>query len=75
VNPVKSAQANANAVAGGTSGIGGGALVVWLLDLGGVAVSGYLGALIAGAVATAFLWLGKNGIRGLLRTIWRGSGT
>lgn len=75
MNPVKTAAENPNAVVGGTSGVGGGAAVIYLLSLVGITVSGYGAVLIAGAITTVFLFVGKHGIRGFLRMIWRGSGT
>lgn len=74
MNPVKTAQENPNAaVAGSTTGAGIG--VVWLLGYAGVDLTPELGALIAGGATTAALFLGRHGIRGFLRMIWRGNGT
>jgi hypothetical protein len=63
---------NPNAVIGGTTGIGGGALAVYLLNLVGLHIDAYGGAVIAGAVAAAALLIGRVGIRGALRQLWRG---
>jgi hypothetical protein len=63
-----------NAIVAGTSGGGGGVLVVWLLGLAGVEMTPEIGALIAGALGSAALIVGRKGVRGLARAIWRGSG-
>lgn len=62
-----------NAIVGGTAGIGGGTLVVWLLGTAGVEMTPEVGALIAGAASTLALLVGRKGIRGLARAVWRGS--
>lgn len=64
---------NPNAAAAAGSGVGGGVVVVWLLGLAGVTVSAVTGAAIAGACATVFLFIGRRGIRGVARMVWRGS--
>lgn len=61
---------NPNAVVGGTSGIGGGALVVFLLSLVHVSISAYAGVAIAGAIATAVLWVGRLTRDGGLIGVW-----
>jgi ABC-type enterobactin transport system permease subunit len=69
----KAPSDNPNAVVGGASGIGGGALVVAVLDLAGVQVTNpYLATTIAGAVTAVALFIGRNGIVGAFRMIWRG---
>lgn len=62
-----------NAVVGGTAGVGGGVLVVWLLGLAGVALTPEVGAALAGGLAAAVLFLGRNGLTGLARIVWRGN--
>jgi hypothetical protein len=62
-----------NALVAGGSGIGGGALVVWLLGLGGVDMTPEVGAMIAGGIASAALLVGRKGIRGIARAVWRGT--
>lgn len=64
---------NPNAVVGGTAGIGGGTLVVWLLGVAGVDMTPEVGALIAGALASAALVIGRKGVRGIARAVWRGA--
>lgn len=65
---------NPNAATAGVSGAGVGTLVVWLLGHFGVTFTAEVGAVIAGAVATVVLWIGRNGLKSALRIIWRGQG-
>lgn len=58
------------AVAGATTGSA--VLVIWALGLVGVGVDGVVGAAIAGALATAALFVGRKGIRGIMSIVWRG---
>lgn len=68
-------QENQNAIAGGVSGSGVGTLAVWLLNRWAKAgLSAEQGAAIAGGVAAAVLFIGRNGIRGVWRLVWRGKG-
>lgn len=60
-----------NATAAAGSG-GLAVLVVWLLGMAGVAVSPEVAAAIAGAIATIVLFIGRRGLKGLARIIWRG---
>lgn len=62
-----------NAVAGGSSGLGA-ALVVYLISLAGYEIPGWVGAAAAAAAASVFLFVGRNGVRGVIRLVWRGSG-
>lgn len=59
-------------VATGTTGAG--VLVVWLLGHFGVSVSAEDGAAIAGIATAVLLFVGRNGIRGIIRRIWGGAG-
>ena len=59
------------AVAAGGSSLS--AIVVWLLGHFHVALSAEDGAVIAGALATVVLFIGREGIRGVWRRIWGGS--
>ena len=65
---------NPNAVAGTVSGAGGGALIVWVLSLVGLNVDPYIATILAGVTAGVVLFIGRNGIQGALRKIWKGSG-
>lgn len=67
------ARNNPNALAAAGSGIGGGTIVVWLLGLAGLSITPVAGAAIAGVCATVFLFVGRKGLRGIARIIWRGS--
>ena len=55
------------------SGAGLGSMIVWSVGLAGVAMPAEVGAAFAGVVASAFLFVGRRGIRGSLASIWRGS--
>jgi hypothetical protein len=71
---VNLAEKHPNATTAGVSGIGGGAAVVEILDQAGVHVSGPVGALIAGSLATVALFVGRNGLRGVWNAILNGTG-
>jgi hypothetical protein len=60
---------NAAVAAGGTSLS---VFVVWLLGHFHVSLSAEDGAVIAGAVASVVLFVGRNGIKGLWAKIWNG---
>lgn len=47
-------------------------LLVWGLDLAGVPLTPAAAAVLAGLIATAAAALGRDGIRGLARRLWRG---
>lgn len=47
--------------------------IVWALSLWGVTLTAYDGIYVATAVITATLAIGRRGIRGLARTLWRGT--
>jgi len=55
------------------SGSGTAILIVWLLGLLGVDIGAEVGAAIAGATATGLLFIGRNGLKGLMRIVWQGS--
>lgn len=61
-----------NALVGGTAGSGGGALVVWILGMSGVQVEPEVAAVMAGLCAAITLAVGRHGLRGMARLIWRG---
>jgi hypothetical protein len=67
---VVSRNPNASVALGSGSGLG--ALVIWLIGLSGTQVPPEIGAAIGGAVAAAFLFIGRRGIRGAVIGIWRG---
>ena len=58
------------AVAGGGTSLS--VLVVWLLGHFHVALSAEDGAVIAGALATVVLFIGREGIKGAWRRVWGG---
>jgi hypothetical protein len=53
---------------------GGGALVSWLLDdVGHFGVPAFACAAIAGGLGAAALFIGRNGLHGVVRFLWRGT--
>lgn len=63
------ANPNASVAAGGT---GVGVLAVWGLTAVGVDVSPEAAGVIAGAIPTAVLFVGKNGVKGVAQRVWSG---
>lgn len=63
-----------SAVGGGAAGIGGGAVVVYLLSLIGVDITPYAAAAVAGAASTAATVILRLGVKGVFRVIWEGEG-
>lgn len=61
-----------NAIIGGGSGIALGPAVVEVLALAGVEISSTLGAVIGALAAGAVLLIGRDGVRGIARTLWHG---
>lgn len=57
-------------VAGG--GATAGILLVWILSLVGVELPPAVAAVTAGLIPVALLFIGRNGLRGVLRLVWRG---
>lgn len=57
-------------VAGGTGGTA--ALVVALLHASGIDISLDLAVAITAAVPPVALFIGRNGLRGVIRVVWRG---
>ena len=64
---------NPNAVVGGAGGAGGGALVIYILGLFKVHVDVYAAGLIFTAVSSAVLWIGRDGLKGIIGSVWHGS--
>lgn len=60
-----------NAVAGTSGGLGG-LLVCFVAEKAGLQLDPVLAAGIATAGASLVLFVGRNGIRGLVRVIWKG---
>lgn len=64
-----------NATVALVTGSGGGSLVAWLLDdVAHLNVSAAACAAIAGVVAAAALFVGRNGLKGVWNKIINGSG-
>lgn len=62
---------NANATAaGGSTGVG--LFLVWLLGHVGVDMGAEVAVVVAGGLTTFVLLVGRDGVRGIARTIWRG---
>ena len=61
---------NASVAVGSGSGLG--ALVVWIVGLGGVVMPAPVGAVIGGGVAGFALLIGRRGIKGLIGVLWQG---
>lgn len=57
------------------AGLGGalGVVAAWLLGHYHVAVSAEQGAALSTVCATAILYVGRDGLRGIFRAVWRGS--
>jgi len=70
---VISKHPNASVAVG--SGSGFGALIVWIVGLGGVVMPAPIGAVIGGGVAGVALLVGRRGIKGLMAVIWQGEQT
>jgi hypothetical protein len=64
---------NASVAVGSGSGLG--ALVVWIVGLGGVVMPAPVGAVIGGGVAGFALLIGRRGIKGLIGVLWQGDQT
>lgn len=57
------------------TGLGGlGVLTVWLLGHFHVSLTGEDSAVISGAITSVGLFIGRAGVKGLIRVIWRGQG-
>jgi hypothetical protein len=61
---------NASVALGSGSGLG--ALIVWVVGLGGVMMPAEVGAVIGGGVAGVALVIGRRGIIGLMGVLWHG---
>ena len=61
---------NASVAMGSGSGLG--ALIVWIVGLGGVVMPAPIGAVIGGGVAGVALLIGRRGVKGLIGVLWQG---
>ena len=61
-------NASLAAASGSVSGV-----IVWALSLWGITLTAYDGIYVATGVITITLAIGKRGIRGLCRIVWRGA--
>ena len=62
-----------NAVIGGAAGIGGGEIVVEIADRLGWTLSTGWGIAIAGGITSVVLFVGRNGLKGVWRTVVHGN--
>jgi hypothetical protein len=68
---VISRNPNASIALGSGSGLG--ALIVWGAGLAGADLPPEIAAVLAGAVASIFLFIGRRGIKGSILQLWNGS--
>lgn len=62
---------NPNAtIAGGTGTLG--VLLVWVLSLFSVEITSVIAAALTGALITITLFIGRKGLKGLFKVIWKG---
>lgn len=61
-----------NAIIGGVTGSAGGALIVWVASMAGVDIPAEVAPLVAGAVTALVLAIGREGIRGVVHSVWDG---
>lgn len=64
---------NPNAAVGAVSAGGLGTIVALLFRWAGVELEPEAASAIAGGLAGLALWIGREGIKGLARRVWRGS--
>lgn len=65
---------NPNAATAGVTGVGFGTLLVWLLGHFGVQMDNEVAVVVATTVTTVVLFIGKRGLRGVIRKVWKGEG-
>lgn len=68
-------QHHPNATVALVSGSGLGTLIAWGATRLGVSLTVTEATVIAGAVSAVALFIGKNGIKGIIHLVWNGSGT
>jgi len=61
---------NPNATLALGSGSGLGTLVIWLIGINGAEVPPEASAALAGLIASAFLFIGRRGLKGAILGIW-----
>ena len=67
---IVSRNPNATVALGSGSGLGG--VVIWIAQAGGASVPPEIAAVIGGGIAAVALFIGRNGIQGAVKMIWRG---
>ncbi len=63
---------NPNATLALGSGSGLGAFVIWVAQMGGASIPPEIAAIVGGGVAAVALFIGRSGLRGVVRVVWRG---
>jgi hypothetical protein len=63
---------NPNATVALGSGSGLGAVVVWIAQASGAGIPPEIAAIIGGGIAAVALFIGRNGIQGAVKMVWRG---
>lgn len=66
-------NSNPNAAVGGGSAVGGGAIIIYILGLFHIHVDNYAAVAIAAAVSGVVLFIGREGLAGLVNTILHGN--
>lgn len=52
---------------------GAGVLIIWLLGHTGVSMPNEVAVLVAAAITSVALLVGRKGVRGVIRLVWHGS--
>ena len=65
------AHPNASVALGAGAGLG--SILIWGVGFTGVDMPAQVGAAFGGLIASAFLFVGRRGIRDTLGSLWRGS--
>lgn len=63
---------NPNAAVALGSGSGIGAIVIWIAQASGAGIPPEIAAIAGGAIASLALFIGRSGVRGIVRVVWRG---
>lgn len=61
-----------NAVVGGTSATGLGLLIVYVAAMFGIVIPPEVAVVVAAACGAAVLMVGRSGVRGVARRLWKG---
>ena len=61
-----------NAATAGAAGLGPGLLIVWTAGHFGIDLNAEQATVVTGVVVTAVLFIGKRGLKGIIRLVWQG---